>query len=85
MNNTKYKPIACSFYDYLLELSTKRSLIEVKYNYDGKTQSINSTIVDVFTEKGAEFIKLENGNLIRLDILISVNGQSLDCKTCQIS
>jgi len=74
----KYQPISCYFYDLLIEFATKKETVEVTYLMDNTPQNIlDVSILDVFTQKGEEFMKLSSGQLIRLDHLISVNDHKL--------
>ena len=73
-----YKLVGCSFHDQLESLATLR--LNCKIIYRTKTDTIvelDSQIVDVYAADRAEFVKLKDGNKIRLDHLISVNGKSV--------
>ena len=70
----KYQNISCSYYDQLEAYATKRTHCSVVYRADEKEQSTDGIIVDVFAKEGAEYLKLNNGIVIRLDQLISING-----------
>lgn len=81
----KYMPINCSYYDYLLELSTlkKEVLIQFKTIDDTKDEII-SIIKDVYTKKGAEYLLTSEDLEIRLDKLITVNHQDVITTSCKI-
>lgn len=71
-----YVPIDCNYYDELEALATKREFIEIKYrNEQGAIASTQSVIVDFFIENKVEFLRLKNGQSIRLDLLVSVDGR----------
>ncbi|MEM6697006.1 MAG: hypothetical protein AAF806_18860 [Bacteroidota bacterium] len=82
MKTSDYQPISCSFYDILEESATlrKKSIIYF-YNTDWQEKQIVSRIINLFTKEKEEFMELENGEVIRLDHLISVDGKSLP-KAC---
>jgi len=54
--------------------ATKQTQCSILYRVDEKEQSTDGVIVDVFAKDGAEYLKLNNGIVIRLDQLISING-----------
>lgn len=71
-----YEPIRCGFHDELLALATRRLTIEIVYlDAQGKEFHVTDTIVDVFTQSKAEYLRLQSGDEIRLDKLIRVNGR----------
>ncbi|MEL6942080.1 MAG: hypothetical protein AAFO82_05375 [Bacteroidota bacterium] len=82
MKSNDYQPISCDFYDLLEESVTlkKKSIIHF-YNTDYQEEQIVSRIINLFTKQKEEFLELENGQLIRLDQLISVDGKLLS-KVC---
>lgn len=72
----KYHPIDCNYYDELVLLVMRKKLCEVVYRNDIDEEVTETTmIVDVFTKEKAEYIKLSNDRLIRLDYLISADGK----------
>ncbi len=73
-NNKPYQSIACSLYDNLESFATRKTRCIVVYKIKNAEQTTESIIVDLFARDGAEFLKLENGTIIRLDDLITVNG-----------
>ncbi len=69
-----YRLVACSFHDELEALATLHQSCQIMYrNSEGHQQSVLSTIVDVYAAAGADYIKLQDGTVIRIDHLISVN------------
>lgn len=77
-NSQPYQSIACSLYDTLEALATRKSDCVIIYKTENREQSVTSRIVDLFSHNGAEYLKLENGITIRLDTLITVNGISMN-------
>ena len=74
----QYKLIKCSFHDELEALAILRQMCKIIYQTEDDTiLEVDSQIVDVYAANQEEFIKLKDGNKIRLDRLISVNGKSI--------
>lgn len=78
---TTYQPLACSLYDNLEALATRKTRCVIVYKTENTEHTTESIIVDLFARNGAEFLKLENGIVIRLDELITVNDLPMN-KTC---
>ena len=74
---SKYQNISCSYYDQLEAYATKRTKCLVIYFDDDLEKTLEGIIVDVFAKDSAEYLKLNNGIVIRLDQLISINGVSV--------
>ncbi len=72
--SSPYQKISCSYYDRLESYATKRTHCSILYHGDEKEQSTDGIIIDVFAKEDAEYLKLNNGIVIRLDQLISING-----------
>ena len=69
-----YKPINCSFYDYLEIYAMCKKLLEIKSEDDDNAEfTVSTRISNVKAIDGEEFISLENGSVCRLDELISIN------------
>ncbi len=74
---SKYQNISCSYYDQLEAYATKQTQCLVIFRDDDLEKTTEGIIVDVFAKEGAEYLKLNNGIVIRLDQLISINGITL--------
>ncbi|MFA6468791.1 MAG: hypothetical protein WCW35_07825 [Bacteroidota bacterium] len=72
-NETPYKSIGCSYYDQLEAFATQQAQCSIVYREETE-RTIAGVIVDVYAKEGAEYLKLDNGIIIRLDHLVSVNG-----------
>ncbi|RZM76716.1 hypothetical protein DYY88_18725 [Leptolyngbya iicbica LK] len=73
-----YRLIDCGFHDELEALATLRQRCPIVYqDVDGVTQTVESRIVDVYAQGGADFIKLQTGTIIRADYLLSVDGKAI--------
>ena len=76
MAETGYTPIDCDNHDQLESLATLGREVRVKHRDEAGDEHLKeSTIVDVFTRDGAEWIRLREGSEIRLDRLVSVEAQ----------
>ena len=73
--SSPYEPISCAFHDLLLAKATQKEQVRIHYFLvEGNEAMVRDTIIDVYTQNGAEFMKLGSGESIRLDRLISVGG-----------
>ncbi|KAM3113106.1 hypothetical protein [Phormidesmis sp. 146-33] len=70
-----YYLVDCGFHDQLEALATLRQTCQISYRtVAGEIVEVQDQIVDVYAANHADFLKLKNGTEIRLDRLISVNG-----------
>ncbi len=76
----QYQNISCSSYDQLEAFATGKTERIIVYN-DGSAKNETGVIVDLFARHSAEYLKLNNGTVIRLDHLVSINGQLIG-KVC---
>jgi Rho-binding antiterminator len=73
-----YQPISCTFYDELEALATLRKSCLIKYRNDAGTETQTQALIkDFFIKDKVEYLKLDNGQHIRLDYLIEVDGKAL--------
>ncbi|MGR3277745.1 hypothetical protein ACSYAD_21850 [Acaryochloris marina NIES-2412] len=73
-----YRLVACSFDDELEAWATLRQDCQIIYrDEEGQKQTVTSKIIDVYAANRADFIKLQDGTIIRLDHLISVNDKPI--------
>lgn len=69
----KYKPINCDLHDHYLEYATFKKPVTITYMDEEEKKELSGvTIIDVYTTKKEEFMKLSNGTVIRLDRISSV-------------
>ena len=68
-----YEPIPCGLHDLIEDRIVRRVDCRIIYCVNEKTLSYTGRLVDVFSRDGAEFVKFEQGNLVRLDYLIKVD------------
>ena len=80
-----YKPINCSFYDYLEAFAVrKRNCTIVYHDENGNRNSVNGVISDLFIKDKAEFLLMDNNVSIRLDKIISLDDILLSDANCDI-
>ncbi len=77
LENSVYKSISCSSYDEFESLAVTKTLVEIIYDSDNSEKSVKGIIEDVFSKNGGEFIKINSGEIIRLDAILSVNGKQI--------
>jgi len=72
-----YTPISCSFVDLIEHYAVKRLEIPVVY-YDKENKvSVSDRIKTWETKDSVEYIILLNGTTIRMDDIVSIDGNSL--------
>lgn len=70
-----YKPVDCALQDKLEAIATLHRTADITYQTDlGETASAESKIVDIYADSGADYCKLENGTVIRLDRLQAITA-----------
>ena len=69
----KYQSISCSDYDQIEAYATKRTHCSILYR-DESEKIADGIIVDIYSKESAEYLKVDNGTVIRLDHIISING-----------
>ncbi len=66
--NSDYVPVSCDLSDELELLSMRKQKVELKVNVDsGSVDYKLGLIQDLFTKDHADFLKLSDGSVIRLD------------------
>jgi Rho-binding antiterminator len=78
----KYQPISCDFHELLLAHATLKQHVDIVYVNEKIEETTSGVIIDVYTKKGEEFLVLDNKKTIRLDFIISVNGEKLPDISC---
>lgn len=70
-----YQPINCDYYDRLEAWATMRTICLIRFkSEDDQIQEVSSRIADLFVLEKVEYMRLENGVVLRLDTLIDVNN-----------
>lgn len=64
-----------TFLSFLENCGKQEQPCKIEYKQlDGSAVRLSSPIVDVFSWQGSEYLLLDKGQLIRLDRVVSVNG-----------
>jgi Rho-binding antiterminator len=72
-----YHPIACGFHDRLEDWAVRRTPIEIVWRDGDETHRTTAVLADVYAKEGADWLRLDTGEIIRLNRLITVNGIAL--------
>jgi Rho-binding antiterminator len=79
---TDYRPINCNYYDELEAIATLRKRVPIIYESKNGPITVEGVgIRDLYTKDKEEFLVLTNGQTIRLDFLIEVDGKPV-IKAC---
>lgn len=71
-----YRPIDCGVHDRLLALATRGQLCDLDVAAPGfGAHRIHGVIVNVYSEAGAEFLRLADGRQFRLDTIRAIDGK----------
>ncbi len=77
-NSNNYIPISCSFYDRIEEAIVLRKQVSLIYQLATGTEMLVETILkDTQTSSEGEFVLLMDGEKIRMDRIISLDGNTL--------
>lgn len=72
----KYIPIDCNFYDRFEAAIVLRKTVRLEYrNDDGEEHTVETRLKDTLTKGGEEFLILPSGETIRMDRIISLDGE----------
>lgn len=76
--DTPYSPISCEYHDILESLAVRRAEAAVVYTDEaGAQRETRGRITDISAHAGVEHMTLSGGERIRLDRIVSVNGEAL--------
>ncbi len=68
-------PVDCALQDKLEAIATLKRTATITYKADsGEAATAESKIVDIYADSGADYCKLENGTVIRLDKLQTIEA-----------
>lgn len=77
-SQTEYTPIACSFYDRIEEAIVLRKTLSLVYlTPEGVEVEAETRLKDTRTRDDAEFVVLPYGEEIRMDRIVSLDGEPL--------
>ena len=73
--NKEYKPIACGLYDELELRALRKQKINLTFQNDiNENETIECVIIDLFSKDKTEFLKTNDGKIIRLDDILELDG-----------
>ncbi|WP_026333449.1 MULTISPECIES: hypothetical protein [Rhodonellum] len=78
----KYIPINCGYYDRLEAWATTKKTCAITYKNGDSTELVSTKILDLKLLDGIEYLFGENGFLLRLDDLVSIDGIPLEMGNC---
>ena len=71
----EYKPIACALYDELELRALRKQVVRLTFQNDkNENELIECIISDLFSKDKIEFLKTNDGKIIRLDDLLELDG-----------
>ncbi len=77
-----YEPVQCSFHDVLEDAAVRRRTCVIRYrDEDGTPHEASTTIRDIYARDGAEYARLGNGTVVRLDRLDDVESAGAPAPT----
>ncbi|MBD9470401.1 hypothetical protein [Pseudoxanthomonas sp. PXM01] len=73
--STVYVPINCEFHDVLEATAVRRrpAIFSLR-DPAGQPATVHARIVDLYAHDGMEYMRLDDGRVVRLDHIISVDG-----------
>lgn len=73
-----YKPVSCSFQDELEAIATLRQDCQITYRTEAGDVAIASgRIVDIYAANHADYMKMDDGLVVRLDRIVSLNDKPI--------
>lgn len=70
-----YTPVSCELYDKLEAIATLHRTSQITYQSEtGKNMDTETKIVDVYAKDGADYCKFEDGTVVRLDKLQTIEA-----------
>lgn len=73
--NKEYKPIACGLHDELELRALRKNKVELSFRGESNSiQTITCVIADIFSKDKVEYLKTDEGFIIRLDDILELDG-----------
>lgn len=70
-----YTPVDCALQDKLEAIATLKRTANITYQTSaGETAATASKVIDIYADSGADYCKLEDGTVIRLDKLQTIEA-----------
>lgn len=77
-----YVPVSCELYDKFEAAATKKQECEIVYVDNEVEKSVNTRIVNFKNFEKQEFMVLLDGSVVRLDRVVSFNGDATKTINC---
>lgn len=72
---TNYQPIDCNFYDNFEAAIVQRRSVKIEYRgLEKRPLRVETRLLDTKTHKTEEYVQFRNGDWLRLDRVVSVDG-----------
>lgn len=76
-----YTPISCALYDHIEIFAMRGKEVSIVYlNQAGESTEIQAIISDTLVKEGEEFVVLNNGTQIRMDMLLKLGEVDMSKK-----
>ena len=73
-----YHPIDCNFYDRIEAAIVLRKSVQLVYRTtEGEERGVETVLQDTLNRAGEEFVVLPGEELIRMDCIVSLDGEVL--------
>ncbi len=76
IETNKYIPIDCGFYDRIELAIMRKSQVNLTIEEAGVESTLLTKMLDTVQANGAEFVKLEDESMLRMDQIVSMDGIS---------
>lgn len=74
-----YQPVSCATEALLARMVSSGEIAEIFYRDEaGQVQQVHDVIRDLFVRAGESFVLMQRRQLIRLDHILSIDGQPLE-------
>ena len=73
-----YQPIDCNYYDRLEAWATMRTISKIVFRDEsGEHREVSARIENIYALNKVEYMRMDNGLVLRLDSLVAVNNVPL--------
>ena len=72
MSEDTYQPIDCTLHDRIEAHATLHETVRIVYRDGDRVVEIRDRIIDWFVKDGAEYMRIANGAVVRLDRVVSM-------------
>ena len=67
-----YQPIDCTLHDRIEAHATLHETVRIVYRDGDRVVEVTDRIADWFAKNGAEYMRIANGTVVRLDRVVSI-------------